>query len=263
MGAVPPKLVRLRTEFSTPSTAKTSSADLRLDRPHFRERQLFKALFLRGGDGNEAAGDVMRLAERKFPPAHEPIGKIGGGGIARARGGLHAIEIGGKIANHPGHGGEAQRKRVQRIESAFLVFLQILQIGERQALHHDKEGVERANDPAGLGPDEFRRVGIALLRHDRRPGRKRIRQRGESELRRNPEHDLLGEAGKMNGAYRGGAQGFEHEIAIGHAVERIRCRPVEPKRFRGHRPVDRERGSSQRRGAERRFIEAGAGVAQS
>jgi len=47
----------------------------------------------------------MRLAERKFPPAHQPIGEIGGGGMARARGGLHAIEIGRKIANHSSHGG--------------------------------------------------------------------------------------------------------------------------------------------------------------
>jgi hypothetical protein len=79
----------------------------------------------------------------------------------------------------------------------------------------------------------------------------------------NDTNPNCGEAGQMNGADRGGTQCFEHEIAIGHAVERIRCRPVEPERFRGHRPVDRKRGSRQRCGAKRRFIEAGAGVAQS
>jgi len=67
----------------------------------------------------------------------------------------------------------------------------------------------------------------------------------------------------MNGANRGSTQGFEHEIAIGHAVERICRRAVESKRFCGHRPVDGKRGSGQRGGAERRFIEAGAGIAQS
>ena len=41
-------------------------ADARLDGLHFGEGEFFKRLFLRRRDGNEAAGDVVRLAKRQF-----------------------------------------------------------------------------------------------------------------------------------------------------------------------------------------------------
>ena len=77
----------------------------------------------------------------------------------------------------------------------------------------------------------------------------------EAGKRRAPDHDLLGEARQMHGGDRGGRQRLQHEVAVGDRIERIRHRPVEAERLRGHRAVDRERGAGERRGAERGFVE--------
>ena len=70
-----------------------------------------------------------------------------------------------------------------------------------------------------------------------------------------PDHDLLGKARQMHGGDRGGGEGLQHEIAVGHRVERVRHRPVEAERLRGHLAVDRKRGAGERRGAERGLVQ--------
>jgi hypothetical protein len=84
----------------------------------------------------------------------------------------------------------------------------------------------------------------------------------EAELRRRPDHDLLGEARQMHGADRRGRQRLEREVAVGHGIERIGGRPVEAERFRRHLAVDREGGAGERRGAERAFVQRAAGVGE-
>ena len=53
----------------------------------------------------------------------------------------------------------------------------------------------------------------------------------------------------------GGGQRLQHEVAVGDGVERIRHRPVEAERLRGHVAVDRERRAGERRGAERHLVQ--------
>ena len=77
----------------------------------------------------------------------------------------------------------------------------------------------------------------------------------EADQRRRPHHDLLGEPRQMHGADRRRRQRLQHEIAVGDGVERIRRRPVEAERLRGHVAIEIERGAGKRRRAERRFIE--------
>ena len=60
----------------------------------------------------------------------------------------------------------------------------------------------------------------------------------------------------MHRADRGRGERFEREIAGGNSVERIGHRPLEAKLARGHMPVDGERGSGERGGAERRLVDA-------
>ena len=52
-----------------------------------------------------------------------------------------------------------------------------------------------------------------------------------------------------------GRQRFQHKIAVGDGVERIRHRPRKTERLRGHAAIDRERRSGKRGGAERAFVE--------
>ena len=66
----------------------------------------------------------------------------------------------------------------------------------------------------------------------------------------------------MDGAKTRRRERLDGEVAVGDAVERIGRRPVEAERLGRHRAVDRERGSSERGGAERAFIEAGAGIGE-
>ena len=84
---------------------------------------------------------------------------------------------------------------------------------------------------------------------------KRIRRAG-------PDDDLLGEARQVHGADRGGGQELQREIAVRHGVQRVRRRPVEAQRGRGHAAVDRERGARQRRRAQRAYIQPARGVGQ-
>ena len=73
----------------------------------------------------------------------------------------------------------------------------------------------------------------------------------EADQRRGPDHDLLGEARQMHRADRGRGQRLQHEVAVGHGIERIRRRPVEAERLRRHVAVDRKRRAGERRRAER------------
>ena len=152
--------------------------------------------------------------------------------IARAGRRLHPFEVGRQIAHHAGHRGDAERQRLQRIERALLVLLHVLRIGERQALHDDEQAGQRADDAARLAAHQFGGVGIALLRHDRRAGR----EASESATKPNcgVAQSTISSAKRrqVDGADRRGGEGFEHEIAIGHAVERIGGRPVEAERLR-------------------------------
>ena len=151
---------------------------------------------------------------------------------------------------------------MDRVEGAFLVLLHVLRIGERQAFHDDEERLQGAEDPPGLAAHELGRVGVALLRHDRGAGGEGVGEPHEAELRRRPQHDLLGEAREVHGADRGRGERLEHEIAVGDGIERVRGRPVEAERRRGHEAVDRERGAGERRGAERALVEAPARVGE-
>src|SRR5215831_15496859 len=49
----------------------------------------------------------------------------------------------------------------------------------------------------------------------------------------------------------GGGERLHNEVAVGDGIERIGHRRVEAQRLRRHVSVDRERGSGERRGAER------------
>ena len=70
-----------------------------------------------------------------------------------------------------------------------------------------------------------------------------LHQPGE---RRGPDHDLLGEPRQMHGGDRSRRQRLHHEVAVGDGVERIRRRPVEAERLRGHVAVEIERGAGER-----------------
>ena len=198
----------------------------------------------------------MSLAERDVQLLDQPVGDIGGGGKPRIGGGAHALLVDREVFNHAGHRGKRQAERIQRVEGDFLVFLHVLGIGERQALHHHHQAGQCAHDAADLGADQLGRIRVALLRHDRAAGGELVGKLDEAELRRRPDHQFFGEAGQVHGAERCRRQRLEDEVAIGDGVERIGGRPVEAKRLRRHVAVDRVGRSAERGGTERVLVEA-------
>jgi hypothetical protein len=108
---------------------------------------------------------MMRLAERQARLAHQPVGQIGRGGKALAAAAASRA-VRRHVAHHPGHRGQRQHQRVGGVEDLFLVFLHVLGIGQRQPLHHREQRHGGPQDPPQLGAQQFRRIGVLLLRHD-------------------------------------------------------------------------------------------------
>jgi len=85
------------------------------------------------------------------------------------------------------------------IERALLVLLQVLVIGERQALHGHEQLHQVAIDSAALAADKLGKVGVLLLRHDRRAGGVRVGKRDKAKFGARPQHDLLGKTRQVHG----------------------------------------------------------------
>ena len=237
-----------------------AAIDAVIDELEILDGQALEPASLLLGHGNDLPGNVMGVAERDVELAHQPVGHIGGGGEAGGGRGMHVVAVGLHVRNHAGHGRQRQGEGVERIEGDFLVFLHVLGIGERQALHYHKQRVERSQDAPDLGAHQFGGVRIALLRHDRGAGGELVRELDEAELGRRPDHHFLGKARQMHGADRAGREGLENEITVRDGVERICGGPVKAQCGRGHVAIDRVGGAGQGRRSERAFIEARARI---
>ena len=225
-----------------------------MHRLHRLERQVGQVAAARLGRAHEAAGDVVCLAEGQAQPAHEPVGQIGRGREPRPRRRRQRVAVGLHVAHHPRHRRECEHQAVGGVEDLFLVLLHVLGIGEREALHHRHQPDRGAEDPPDLGADQLGRVGVLLLRHDRGAGGEAVREPHEAELRRGPDHELLGEARQVHRADRGGAEEFEREIAVRDRIEAVGGGPVEAERRRRGVAIDRKRGAGERRRPEGAFV---------
>ena len=137
------------------------------------------------------------------------------------------------------------RKRVEGAEDGFLVVLQILRIGQRQAFDDHREPLERAEQQARAAAHQFGGVGIALVRHDRRSGRPSVGQFHEAERLRRPQDDFLGETRQMDRSQRGSVEIVDHEVAVADRVETVGGWAVEAERLGGVVAVE-TRGFNQR-----------------
>ena len=115
----------------------------------------------------------MCLAERQTTLG-QVIGNIGSGKVPHAALARHGILVDGPSRNHSGHNGQALHERMGGIERALLVLLQVLIIGERQALHGHEQLHQVAVHATALAADKLGKVGVLLLRHDRRAGGVRV-----------------------------------------------------------------------------------------
>ena len=132
------------------------------------KRQFIEARALLIRQRHQRAGDVVRLPERQAQRPHQPVGQIGRGQVPLEAGRTHGLAVRLEISDQPDGGGERQLDRVGGEEGHLFVFLHILGVGQRQALHGQQQAGEGPENPPDLGAQQLGRVRVALLRHDRR-----------------------------------------------------------------------------------------------
>ena len=148
------------------------------------------------------------------------------------------------------------------VEQRFLVFLVVLVVGQRLALHQGQQAGEGAEHPAGLAAYQLRHVGVLLLRHDRGAGAEAVGQVDELELRAGPQHQLFREARQVHHRQAGGGAEFDGEVAVGDAVQGVTANRVEAQQLAGDLALDRVGGAGQGRRAERHAVDPLAAVDQ-
>ena len=203
---------------------------------------------------HELADDRVRIAERRAL-AHEVLGEVGGRGDVGVGRRLHAVGHERRGGDHPGERGDGEVDLVDRVEQTLLVLLQVAVVRQRQALERGEQAGEVADQAPGLAAGQLGDVGVLLLRQHRRAGGERVVEHGEAELLGRPQHPLLADPREVHAHEREIEQRLGHEVAVAHRVERVveHLREAEIGGVAGR--VDRERGTRQRTGAERRHVE--------
>ena len=109
----------------------------------------------------------------------------------------------------------------------------------------------------GLAAQQLASVGILLLRHERRAGAERVRQRHKAKLRARPEDEILGDARKVHAGQRAGGGELDEHVAVGHGIHGILRHPRpaatvdEAERPGGEFAVDAQRSAGDGPGAQR------------
>jgi hypothetical protein len=156
------------------------------------------------GDLHRVRHHLVRVAEGQAL-LHQVVGQVGGGGVAAQRGALHRLGLDDDAAHHLGHDAQRVAQRVDGVEQRLLVFLVVLVVGQRLALHQGQQAHQVADHAAALAARQLGDVGVALLRHDRRAGAVAVGQVDEAEVLAHPQHQLFGQARDVHHADRGGA----------------------------------------------------------
>ena len=96
---------------------------------------------------HEPGDDAVRLAEG-HAAAHEQVGDVGGRDQLVGRGRGEPLAVEGDPLEHPARGREAELERVGGVEEVLLVLLEVLVVGEREAVQDAVERDEPARRPA-------------------------------------------------------------------------------------------------------------------
>src|SRR5580698_3293909 len=128
------------------------------------------------------------------------VHEIRGGGhgveIAGLRCIVHALAIELKRRSETSDEGEHGRHKLN-LECRLLGLLHVFIVGQRQAFELQSDSFRGAVDSSDFGADQLGQIGIFLLRHGARSGRKSLRQLNETELCCRKQRDLFCEPAEM------------------------------------------------------------------
>ena len=201
----------------------------------------------------------MRIAEG-HPLFHQIIGQVGGCGESLHYRGAHRVRLDRHPAQHVGVDRQRVVQGVDGVEQGFLVFLVVLVVRQRLALHQGQERDQMAVDPTGLAAHQFGHVGVFLLRHDGGPGAEAVGEVDEAEARTHPQDQFFRQARQMRHHQRGCGRKLDREVAVGDGVERVFAHRVEAELVGDELAVDRVAGARQRGSAQRQPVDATAAV---
>ena len=145
----------------------------------------------------------------------------------------------------PASASQAELDRVGGVEERLLVLLEVLAVGERQAVQDAGQRRVGGEHPRRLRPQQLGGVGVHLLGHDRGARGELLGRPAEAELARRPEHDLGADPRQVGGADGRGAEVVEGEVAVGDGVDRV----LDDRRRSRARPATASRSMSQLRPA--------------
>jgi hypothetical protein len=128
-----------------------------------------KRTLLRHETPDQCADDLVGVAER-HALGDQVVGHVGRQQQTRSRGAGHASIESDACQDRRGRVNRGAQG-VLGLEQRLLVFLQILAVPNRQALHRGQPSGQAADDPAGLAAHQFQGIRVLLLRHQAAAGR--------------------------------------------------------------------------------------------
>ena len=127
----------------------------------------------------------------------------------------------GLAANHLGKDAQRVLERVHGVEQWLLVFLVVLVVGQRLALHQGDQAHQVPHHAAGLAARQLGHVGVFLLRHDGAAGGEAVGDFDKAEVLAHPQDQLLTQPADVHHAHAGGGGEFNRKVAVAHRVEAV------------------------------------------
>ena len=164
------------------------------------------------------------------------------------------IAIDSHSRDHAGIDIEGEVQGIQGIKDAFLIFLHVLVIGQRQTLHDGQKTDEVSIDTAGFAANELTHVRILLLRHDRAARGVSVIKLNELEFAGGPVNEFFRQTREMHRTDRCEGEKLEKVVTIRDRIEAVSIDGGEVKVIRFFLGMCRVRGPCQRTGADRRHV---------
>ena len=234
----------------------------RVERLPTLQRQLPQQQPLPQAGLHQRPDQLIGLPER-HAPGHQVVGHIGGIGVIAAH---RLLQPSGTelqtLLEQDRHRLQAIQTGGHAVEQGLLVLLEILVVGQGQALDHREQSDQVAKHPAALTPHQFGHIGVLLLGHQAAAGGAAVGEGNKAEFLAGPEDHLLTEAAEVHHHQTGGGHEFHREIPVGHGIEAVGVNGVEPEGGGGMAAVDRHRRASQGGRPERRDVHATAHIGE-
>ena len=204
---------------------------------------------------NAFADNLMCLTEGQSL-AYQIVSQVGGIGEILAHSLRHLVHINRHRQNHITINSQREFNGVDSVEEAFLILLQVLIIGQRQAFSRCQHSHQMTIHTACLATYQLGNIRVLLLRHHRRAGGKSIVQLHKAEFGAAPEADFLAQTAHMH--HEGGSKGkeFNDIVTVAYCVHAVRINCAEVQLLRNHKTVDGERSACNRTGTQRHHVRA-------